>query len=402
MTQQNPQRRRRRLSATSLGAIAMTLVVGPLGAADWYVTPGIAGGGEYNDNARLSSRTDEQTSTTGVLTQFSLKTGVETETASAWIRPRLRIRKYPSDDQFDSNDTFVDSVVAQQLQRSRWGFRANYAREDVRTAELAQVGLDPDEPDIPDDDTSEIDEGNDRSRFRIFPYWETQLTEKSSIELDGRYYDVSYDDDQEDRFTDYTDVRGEVLYRYGISPVTDIITSVFGRDYNPSGRLDVAGYGARAGFEHEFSETTRLRALGGIERSDPEEGDDSDDWIADISLVRRLETTWLRAGYRRSVSAQGDGDLSVRDQIHLGFRRQLTELLDAGIGVQAYTADGVSGNANDRDYVQIRTEFTWSLTRQLNVVGDYRYTILDREEDAESANANQLYLYLQWGLADRD
>ena len=272
----------------------------------------------------------------------------------------------------------------------------------MRTAELAQVGLDPDLPDIPDDDTAEVDTENDRTRFRIFPYWETQLTEKSSIDVFGRFSDVSYDDDEEDRFRDFTDLRGEVQYRYAISPVTDLITGVFGRNFSPSARPDVSGYGAEAGFEHDFSETTRLRALAGIEHSEPDEGSGSDDWIADISIVRRLQTTWLRAGYRRIVSAQGDGDLSLRDQIHLGFTRRLTELLEAGIGVQAYSAEGVQGNANDRDYVQIRTEFIWNLTRQLNFVGDYRYTILDRDEEDESANANQLFVYLQWGLGDRE
>jgi hypothetical protein len=375
---------------------------GTAAAADWYVEPGVSGGMEYNDNASLSSRTDDESTTTGVLSQFSLKSGYQAETSSGWIRPRLRVRKYPNDDEFDSNDKFVDGVFAQRFERSRWGFRGNFSREQVRTAELAQVGLDPDLPDIPDDDTAEVDSENDRTRFRIFPYWETQVTEKSSIDVRGQFYDVSYDDDEEDRFKDYTNVRGEVQYRYAISPVTDLITGVFGRNFSPSSDPDVVGYGAEAGFEHEFSRTTRLRVLGGIEHSEPDEGSSSDDWIADVSLVRRLQTTWLRASYRRIVSAQGDGDLSLRDQIHLGFTRRLTELLEAGIGVRAYSAEGVQGNVNDRDYAQIRTEFIWNLSRQLNIVGDYRYTILDRDEEDESANANQLFLYLQWGLGDRE
>jgi hypothetical protein len=337
-----------------------------------------------------------------LLTQISLTSGFASPTAEGWIRPRVRFRRYPNDSEFDSNDKFVDFQYAQDFEKSRFGVIGNFSREEVRTGELALVGLDPDEPELPDDDTSIVDEDTDRSRLRIFPRWETQLTEQSAIRLRGRLYDVEYDDNQEDRLRDYTDIGGEAQYRYGISPVTTLVAGVFAREFTPSGQPDIYGYGFETGFEHDFSLTTRLTALVGIEHSEPDEGSSSDDWIADISVRRRLQTTWLLARYRRNVSAQGDGDLSIRDEIHLGFTRQLTELIEAGIGVRGYTADGVSGDANDRDYVQIRTEFEWDITRRLSMIGDYRYTILDREEENESANANQLFVYLQYSFGDAD
>jgi hypothetical protein len=170
---------------------------------------------------------------------------------------------------------------------------------------------------------------------------------------------------------------------------------VFGRDYS-SDDGDVTGYGVRTGIDREISETMQLEFLVGAESADPDVGDTETDMIADVFLTRRLQTTWLQAGYRRSLAGSGIGTVSLRDEIYLAFRRDLTELVSAGLGLRAYRANAINEENADRDYAQMRAEFTWRLTESFSIVGDYRFTFLDREEEAESADSNQAYLYLQW------
>jgi len=365
-------------------------------AAEWYWAPGAAIGADYNDNPGLSSRADEEDSIFGAIGQLSLEVGYLAPTSSGWIRPQIRSRRYGSDDEErDSDDQFLDFLFRGEDQTSRWGLNGSWSHEQVRTAELADVILDPEIPELPEDDTGVVNVQGRRDRVRLRPFYERDFSALSAYRLQASFVDTSYDAEAFE-LRDYRDLRAEVQYLRHVNPLMDWVVGVFGRDYSSDERGDAIGYGLRTGIERRISETTRLDFLVGVESTDPDDADSETDYIADVFLTRRLQTTWLKAGYRRSLAGSGLGTISARDEVHLSFRRDLTELISAGLGLRAYRSSALADEGTDRDFTQLRAEFVWRLTQTFSLIGDYRYNFLDREDEPESADSNQAFLYLQW------
>ena len=121
--------------------------------------------------------------------------------------------------------------------------------------------------------------------------------------------------------------------------------------------------------------------------------------VAEVSLLRNFETISLFAQYQRSISGGGGGSLTARDQINLNFRRQLNDKIAAGLGVRAYRTEALEEGAvtvDERDYVQLAALFVWNLTETVALETHYRYTIINREVIGESANSNNIMLWLNW------
>ena len=115
----------------------------------------------------------------------------------------------------------------------------------------------------------------------------------------------------------------------------------------------------------------------------------------DFSLTQRLELITLVAQYKRSINASGSGRLTARDALNLRFTRRLSDKLSAGLGVRAYTTTDLSDilDFTERDYVQLRSRFTWNFSSAFAVEADYRYTFTRRTSLSESANSNSVILW---------
>ena len=138
----------------------------------------------------------------------------------------------------------------------------------------------------------------------------------------------------------------------------------------------------------------------GAENSELSSGSDDVNPVGNIMLTRSLETITLFAQYSRVISGGGGGALTARDNINIHFRRQLNDRIAAGLGVRAYSTTALEDqgliNVDERDYVQLRALFIWSLSQTVSLDVDYRYTIINRELIGESANSNNIMVWLNW------
>ena len=127
-------------------------------AAEWELDPVIRAAWDYDDNAALSVRTDQEEEISGVIGEISVDFRNNGEKGFVSLRPMFRTRNYGSDSNRDSDDEFLDLRASYNGVRNSFRFFSNYARESVRTAELADAELDTDiDPsDIADDDTGRV------------------------------------------------------------------------------------------------------------------------------------------------------------------------------------------------------------------------------------------------------
>ena len=367
-------------------------------AQDWRFEPIVKFGVEYDDNATLRVRTDEEIELEGLLLDIRADINYASATTSFFLQPRALLRKYPNEPDFDSDDFFLRSQYSHKGQTSTIGFRFNYDHQAIRTAERDISDLEIDDPtELTDDDTGLVLLSGTRNKLRISPYWKYRLSSVSVIGVDLDYFDVGYSDVFAGLLSDYTDARFNLNYRRNFSSVTAGLLTVTGRKYDSTAALgDTSGYGLKVGFERALSEKMRLTVMIGMEDTDQEGIETDPEVIGDVTLIRNLETIRLLALYRRSVTATGAGRLSIRDSINLNFRRRLSEKISAGLGVRAYQSRGIGGSPSidDRSYIQLQSSFLWYLTQSMVIEADYRYTVLDRSELAGgSSNSNQINLW---------
>jgi hypothetical protein len=375
--------------------LAMTTVQG----AEWRIEPLIRAAANFDDNATLTVRTDEEEEISGYIIDARARFAYASQTTDFFVTPILRSRDY-GDPRFDADEQFLRSELEHNTQKNNFRIRANYDREAVRTAERADVDLDVEDPDdIRDEETAQVRIRGRRERVEVLPSWTYRFSDVSSLSARLAYRDIQYDENFAGVLEDYTNGRATVSYQRRWSARYTAIVNGSYRRFEPEGREAGTGAGVTAGFAGSLSENTRVRLLVGLEETEIEPGGSSLDWVANVSLVRRLQTITLLAQYRRGIAGGGSGTLSSRDEINLNLTRRLNDRISAGLGVRAYATNALEGdvvNFDERDYVQMRAQFIWNLTRTWFIDVNYRYTFLNRQIIGESANSNDVTIWLSW------
>lgn len=372
-------------------------LAGAANAQDWHFEPDLRVGGELDDNATLSTRTDEEVELTGYLAEASARISYASPATQFYVTPRFLLRRYSDDPVYDSEDAFLSSEYSHDTLSSTLSLRFNYERENVRTAERDDADLEDIDPgDIIENATGEVDIKGRRLSLHARPRWEYRLSDSSRIDTRVDFFDVSYEDELIIAgLTDYTDTRFRFSYLRDFSQRNTGIITATARNYNADDILDdTTGYGLAAGFTRNLTENSLFRALVGVENTERFLQDDSQNFVFDLYYRQRLETILLIAQYRRSVIASGAGRLTARDSVNLRFTRQLSDKLSAGLGVRAYQTTGLSDiSIIERDYVQLRSQLTWSLSSAFSLEANYAYTFIRRSNLDDSANSNNINLW---------
>jgi hypothetical protein len=370
---------------------------------DWGFQPVLRVGGEVDDNARLDFRTDSEIELEGLLVDASAGITFNSPRTEFDFTPRVLIRSYSDEPDFDSDDIFLTSRYKFATQNSELGFRVAFDEQQVRNAEREDADLDVEDPDdITDNASGRVGVRGERSKWRIVPQWKYNFTDISAISVEVDHFDVSYDDVFAGILTDYRDTRLNATFRRAFSSTTTGLLVGSGRSFVSDDNIEneIDGYGAMAGFDHALSNTTSILALIGFETTDIDSLDDNTEVVGELVFRRRLETINLLAQYRRRVNASGSGQLSIRDSISLNATRRLSEKISAGLGVRAYESDPlgrVGVFVQPSRYVQLRARFTWYFMQALSAEVDYRYTVLDRGAIVgESANSNQVVVWFSY------
>jgi len=111
-------------------------------AQEWRFEPVVRVGAEYDDNARLDIRTDEEVTLEGYLANLEAIVSYSSDRTAFVFQPSVLISKYPDESLYDAENYYLRSVFSRDTRAGTFGFRATYAQEDVRRAERAISDLD--------------------------------------------------------------------------------------------------------------------------------------------------------------------------------------------------------------------------------------------------------------------
>ena len=395
--------------ATKLMLVMLPIAVLGSGAAsaDWKFDPILRASWDYDDNATLSTRTDDEVELSGYIAEASLDMIYASERSYLSMRPMVRTRNYGKEvevEDWNADDQFFDVLGVFQGDKNSFRIFADLSRESVRTAELADADLDTEiDPDDIADDQSGFITSQRRNRYRIAPRWTHRFSGVSSIETDLSYLTASYEetDDLVSLF-DFTDIRLRIGYRRNFSQLNSAVFSISARDYDTDRFAgDRKSYEISGGIVRRLSETTQFRAFVGLESVDQEDvglptASIDPQPTGEITLSQQLKTIRLLAQYRKRVNATGRGSLTTRDELNLRFSRDLNERVTVGLGARAYKTETVSGFFNTQDFVQIRGQVVWRISRAFSMQADYRHTVIDRGLIDGAADSNRFTLWLSY------
>ncbi len=393
--------------ATKLMLVMLPIAVLSSGAAsaDWDFDPVLRAAWDFDDNATLSTRTDEEVELSGYMAEASVNFVYNAERSFLSMKPMVRTRNYGSkNDDWNADDQFVDILGLFEGDKNSFRILANISRELVRTAELADADLNTEiDPDDIADDQSGFISNQRRDRYRISPRWTYRYSGVSSIETDLSYLATSYDEtDELLSLFDFTDIRLRIGYRRNFSERDSGVFSISARDYDTDRFAgDRKSYEIAGSFIRRLSETTQFRARFGIESLEREDVgiptvSIDPEPTAEISLSRQLKTIRLLAQYRKRVNASGRGSLTSRDELNLRFSRDLNDRVTVGLGARAYKTETVAGIFNQQDFVQIRGQVVWRISRAFSMQADYRHTVIDRGLIDGAADSNRFTLWLSY------
>jgi hypothetical protein len=383
----------------SLATCLLLSLTASVNAQDWRFYPQVGVGGEWDDNATLSTRTDDIIDLQGLLLEASASLSYQSGTTRLDFRPLIVDRSYADDPDFDATE--VDARLRYQFfgLRSNWRIGGTYNQDTVRRAERFDTDFDITDPDqIPDDDTGLVSLRGDRIRWEFRPSWSYSWSDVSTVSVRLRHRDVTYEDVL--LLNDYTDTTLSGDYQLDFSPKTKAFIATLIRHYeadNLAGEYDTKGL--TVGLTSQLTAKTQMRLRIGAENIESKITSlEETEPVGELSFIRRLETIQLIAQYRRSMASSGIGLISKRDAVSLNLTRQLGERYEAGFGARGYTDSPVARTSDDqvfgRDYIQLSALFTWNITRTFALRTTYRYTILERANVGESANSNEVTVWL--------
>ena len=393
--------------ATKLMLVMLPIAVLGSGtaSADWKFDPILRASWDYDDNATLSTRTDDEVELSGYIGEASLDMIYDSERSHLSMRPIARTRNYGKENKaWNADDQFFEMLGFYEGDKNLFRVFGDFSRESVRTAELADADLDTEiDPDEIADDQSGFVTPQRRTRYRISPSWTHRFSNLSSIETELSYLATSYDEtDDLLRLFDFTDIRFRVNYRRNFSERNSAMFSVSARDFDTD-RFggDRQSYEVSGGFVHRLSETTQFRARVGLESVEQEDvglpiTSLDPQPTAEFTLSRQLETVRLLAQYRKRVNATGRGSLTARDELNLRFSRDLNDRVTVGLGARAYKSETVSGIINTQDFVQIRGQVVWKISPAFSMQADYRHTVIDRGTFDGAADSNRFTIWLSY------
>lgn len=362
------------------------LVVFPAHAGRWFVEPTASLRGMYDDNVRLE--------TTNILSdqsaQFTLDSrfGYRDELSETKLQVQLDSERFASLEDLDGDDQKLGLESTFRFGLNRFGLTAAYERDGTRNTEQTTTGL--------------IQTRHRRILRTLTPFWEYQISERSSLFANYYHTDVSYDSEapQVDylykgavlgvshSLSEAVQLRGQLGYsKFEVDENSTIQkTKSFnvGLFYQLSEKMVWSVSAGQRKTESAFQELTFFPAT--LSFGFESQSVTSTTSQLDTSLEAIRETGSIKVQLGISEQPSGDGRLLQTSRLALYFKHKISEKLSLGLDLAAYineTGGGLSIDSDDREYFMVKPAVYWRLSEWWSISADYRY----RQQEFTSSNS---------------
>ena len=403
-------------STSVIGAVIGILGAVPAHAA-WDFVPDLTISAQNEKDPRLQQDGPAEPSTTSAIFDVAASIANFTDRSFLTFDPRMIVYRYAdsADSDLESEDLLLGSSGEYRWQTVTAGFSADFERERLLSAELADVDRDNDpDTDDPDDiDTGRlVSIGEDRERVRLNPYLAFEVSERNTLRFELYDTEVVYPGGNLAGRTGYQSTQASAgIYRTvdALNSLAAVVTvESYEADINQNVTETVTVEGS---FTRPVSELWSFNLAAGVLRSDFEFFDlqlterATTDYTLRVGVRKRAERSRINFDLSRDVYPSSTGYASVRRELRMYWVQTVTRRLNTSFGVRINTTEALGdvNDRNDRDFGRAEIRFEWALKPVLFLTGGYDYTTQEFTEfGVNSADSQALYIGLNYrGLSRR-
>lgn len=395
--------------------IMLSLCLDQAHAREWFVTPQASSRLIFDSNYRLRSnlptrdnlRTIKPKDTIGGVLSAGGIIGSQTENSDIHIRGNVAFNRFNIDN-FNSTDFFLYPETWLTVSpRNKLGISGKLFLDRTLARER---------PDFIDSTPQDLDETDDllgvpKRRFlkSVRPEWSHSLTEKTTLNLNYEFTDVTYEDAESTGRTDYSIHSGQLNVSHQLMPKTLVFSNASVTLFStPDIDSSTTYYSLQAGIQHNFSERWEVEIVGGgrYSRSEFRNRNNNKDTssglggLANASITHQYTTGSLHARIAQDIRPTGNGDLQTTNQVAFSWNHHLTEHLSLNLPLSALRASAINEDTNrlDRSYYQVAPAINWKLTPEfsLGLRYRYRYQKYDNADDSADSHSAMLSANYHW------
>ena len=342
--------------SSSVVVACSALAAASASAAEWRITPSSSVAADYSDNPRLLTSGGEAAN--GVRSELSTQLLMRTERVALSMIPRIVSSHYSNDATLSSTDEFIDFAGQWQSERTTWATTANFTRDTTLTSEIGFTGL--------------IQSNRRHEGITLGGGPTVQVTERLS--LGGQLYEMR---------NHYVDARytGLVDYDYSLAGLnagwvvsertTLTVDASAGELRAPDAGMKTRNESLKLGMNYTVSELWMAKLSAGPAWVQADAGEDTG-WVLSSEFHRHTERNDWSVTLARELTPAGQGLLTRRDSLSIGFIHQITEHTAAEVYVHAINnqtlSPGLAVNYDTVHYQQVETRFRWMLSPSWSLV----------------------------------
>jgi hypothetical protein len=378
---------RRSGRSTLITAIGFALACSSASAANWEIAPRVAAGYRYNDNYRLEQPGGEievsgaEADAAVTFRNIDPRTRIE-------VTPRIRSTYFPDESSQDSTDYFLGALLHDETPRRRIGITADFEEEDVVRSELPNTEIDGDlgQPDV--GDSGVLVERNRRQLISVAPYWEYDLTQRYSLELEARYRDATYERVIAGFNQDFSEAVLAAGTGIRLSPRSTIRLRGTLAQYETS--VDADAYGAQVVWGTDFSPTSHFYISVGGQETKPDLGESDTNITAGIGGRWQTLRNRLFLDLTRDVGPVSAGTIVERHQLRFRLNHDISERFVTILGARLNRDEPIDDASTypTREYATADVGLEWRFQRQFALTATYTYRWQEYSDELSDASAN--------------
>ena len=405
-------------------AIALLLAL-PGQAAEWSVTPSVSLKSGYNDNIRLTTADHDSVWETNL--SPSINFGVAKEHQGLTGDARVLIRRFSggngreSSSLLDREDYFFNTDAFHRTPLNTFRGRVEYSRISTLDSENDPSG-------------EVIQQQATRETIAFSPSWQKTINERTQLNLNASYTDVSFSDDP--GIQDLVEYNSYSVSSLLVRQFTPRILGTLSAGYSvfqPETGFDSKTLSLQAGISGNISETLVASFLAGqrdttsdtvigsgfcigadpgasfpsctggipIPTGTVDDEINTSGSVFSADITKTLETGTLNATITRSTNPSNQGELLDTTRLILTGTHNFTKNLSSSLKIEFNEREtivnrlGRESDQENRTTFRIKPKVSWRWRREWEIAGEYQYAE-NEDEFSRTARRNALYLTLNY------
>ncbi|QBQ54379.1 outer membrane beta-barrel protein [Nitrosococcus wardiae] len=365
----------------------------------WRLDPTFSLNEEFNDNPRLSFEQKDA----GFITTISpgLLIGRREERWEVNLGATLNYDIYNGVDIPDRDSERIRLRSHLYFtERAFFQLNGSYVRDTLLRRVFIEIDEDFLEP-IEDIDIGLVDVSTRRNRVQINPSWRYALTERTSLQLEYGFTDLSYAESEEINLinTQQHLLSGKGFYE--LTPISTLSLNVNATRRTSEDESETDNLEALVGWNHLFSETLQGEARAGYRitsASSNDEEETSNGFVGELTIQYLTEVGSLRGTISRTVTPSGNGRSNQTDRIRIQYTQEVMPRLSFVLRGDAFRTEPVEDDFSqgERRYFDVEPRLLWNWTRWWAVEAGYHYRRRENESPSESASSNAVFVAITY------